>query len=118
MGLEDMEDEIHLCPHWLGEPTIHPQFDQFVEYAFAINQDRRLFHEFKLHTNAVVFNEHRARLGAAAAAVMLGGTLVLSWLAEVCPPGVHRTSIASVAFSWVAMRREFCGTEREVRVQL
>ncbi len=61
-GLSQSHDEIHLCPHWLGEPTIHPQFDAFVEYAFAVNQGRKLFHEFKLHTNAVVFNEARARL--------------------------------------------------------
>ena len=61
-GLEDMDDDVHLCPHWLGEPTIHPQFDRFVEYAFAINRDNRLFREFKLHTNAVVFSEDRARL--------------------------------------------------------
>lgn len=61
-GLEEMEDDIHLCPHWLGEPTIHPQFDRFIEYAFAINNDNRLFREFKLHTNAVVFSEERARL--------------------------------------------------------
>jgi MoaA/NifB/PqqE/SkfB family radical SAM enzyme len=60
-GLEGMQDEIHLCPHWLGEPTLHPRFDDFVEYAFAINRDRRLFHEFKLHTNAVIFSEDRAR---------------------------------------------------------
>jgi len=61
-GLAAFDDEVHLCPHWLGEPTIHPRFDAFVEYAFAINSGRRLFHEFKLHTNAVVFNEARARL--------------------------------------------------------
>lgn len=61
-GLEGMGDEVHLCPHWLGEPTIHPQFDRFVEYAFAINQNNRLFRGFKLHTNAVVFSEQRARL--------------------------------------------------------
>jgi len=61
-GLEGMEEEVHLCPHWLGEPTIHPEFDAFVEYAFAQNGKRRLFHEFKLHTNAVVFSEERARL--------------------------------------------------------
>jgi len=61
-GLSEMDEEIHLCPHWLGEPTIHPRFDEFVEYAFAVNRDRRLFHEFKLHTNAVVFGEDRARL--------------------------------------------------------
>ena len=36
-GLDGMDDEVHLCPHWLGEPTIHPRFDQLVEYAFAVN---------------------------------------------------------------------------------
>jgi len=61
-GLDNMEEDIHLCPHWLGEPTIHPRFDQFVEYAFAINKNNRIFREFKLHTNAVVFSEARARL--------------------------------------------------------
>jgi len=62
LGLEGMDEDIHLCPHWLGEPTIHPDFDRFVEYAFAINPGNRLFREFKLHTNAVVFGEERARL--------------------------------------------------------
>jgi molybdenum cofactor biosynthesis enzyme MoaA len=60
-GLEDMDEEVHLCPHWLGEPTIHPEFDAFIEYAFTLNEDFRLFREFKLHTNAVVFDEDRAR---------------------------------------------------------
>jgi len=61
-GLADMEEDVHLCPHWLGEPTIHPEFDKYVEYAFGINTGNRLFREFKLHTNAVVFSEARARL--------------------------------------------------------
>lgn len=61
LGLEGLGDEVHLCPHWLGEPTIHPSFDRFVEYAFAINRDNRLFRTFKLHTNGVVFSEDRAR---------------------------------------------------------
>lgn len=61
-GLEGMEEEVHLCPHWLGEPTIHPQFDRFVEYAFARNPGSRLFREFKLHTNGVVLSEARSRL--------------------------------------------------------
>lgn len=61
-GMADLDDDIALCPHWLGEPTIHPEFDRFVEYAFAINPGNRLFREFKLHTNGVVFGEERARL--------------------------------------------------------
>jgi len=61
-GLADMEEDVHLCPHWLGEPTIHPEFDKFVSYAFASNTDNRLFREFKLHTNAVVFPESRSKL--------------------------------------------------------
>jgi MoaA/NifB/PqqE/SkfB family radical SAM enzyme len=61
-NLQQFPDEIHLCPHWLGEPTIHPQFEQFIEYAFASNNQNRLFRKFKLHTNGVVFAENRARL--------------------------------------------------------
>ncbi len=61
-GLIGHPEEIHLCPHWLGEPTIHPEFDRFVEYAFAINNGNKIFREFKLHTNAVVFNAARSRL--------------------------------------------------------
>ena len=61
-GLEGLPEDVHLCPHWLGEPTIHPEFDRFVEYAFALNGGNRLFREFKLHTNGVVFGEARARL--------------------------------------------------------
>jgi len=61
-GLADMPDDVHLCPHWLGEPTLHPRFDRFVEYAFAINQGNRLFRSFKLHTNGVLLSEERARL--------------------------------------------------------
>jgi molybdenum cofactor biosynthesis enzyme MoaA len=61
-GLAEMDAPVALCPHWLGEPTIHPEFDRFVEYAFATNAGNRLFREFKLHTNGVVFGEERARL--------------------------------------------------------
>lgn len=53
--------EVSLCPHWLGEPTLHPQFDAFVEYAFAQNRDNRLFRHFKVHTNGVILSEARAR---------------------------------------------------------
>ncbi len=61
-GLADMPDDVDLCPHWLGEPTLHPRFDRFVEYAFSVNQHNRLFRTFKLHTNGVLFGEERARL--------------------------------------------------------
>ena len=60
-GLADMPDDVHLCPHWLGEPTLHPRFDRFVEYAFRANQSNRLFRSFKLHTNGVLFDEELRR---------------------------------------------------------
>lgn len=59
-GLRGLPD-VALCPHWLGEPTLHPEFDAFVEYAFAANQGNALFRSFKVHTNAVLFSEIRAR---------------------------------------------------------
>lgn len=58
-GLRGLPD-VDLCPHWLGEPTLHPRFDAFVEYAFAANVDNRLFRTFKLHTNAVILPPERA----------------------------------------------------------
>lgn len=61
-NLAGFPEPVHLCPHWLGEPTLHPRFDLFVEYAFAINQHNRLFEKFKLHTNAVQFSKERGRL--------------------------------------------------------
>lgn len=59
-GLAGLPD-VHLCPHWLGEPTLHPEFDAFVEYAFAANPGNRLFRHFKVHTNGVVLPVARAR---------------------------------------------------------
>ncbi len=61
-NLNGFPEPVHLCPHWLGEPTLHPRFDLFVEYAFAINHQNRLFEKFKLHTNAVQFSKERGRL--------------------------------------------------------
>lgn len=61
-GLAGFPDEVHLCPHWLGEPTLHPEFDRFIAYAFEQNEGNRLFRRFKLHTNAVIFSPERARL--------------------------------------------------------
>ena len=58
-GLRGIGD-VALCPHWLGEPTLHPQFDLFVEYAFAANRDNALFRSFKVHTNAVILSPERA----------------------------------------------------------
>ena len=59
-GLRGLPD-VALCPHWLGEPTLHPAFDAFVEYAFAVNRDNALFRSFKVHTNGVILGEARAR---------------------------------------------------------
>jgi len=59
-GLENSHEEVHLCPHWLGEPTVHPDFDRMIEYAFAMNRDNRLFRTFKLHTNGVLLTPERS----------------------------------------------------------
>lgn len=59
-GLAGMPD-VTLCPHWLGEPTLHPEFDRFVAHAFAENAGNRRFRHFKVHTNAVILPEDRAQ---------------------------------------------------------
>jgi len=58
-ALADYEDEITLCPHWLGEPCLHPEFDRFLRYAFDHNEGNRLFRYFKLHTNGSLLSEDR-----------------------------------------------------------
>jgi len=58
-GLADFEDEVDLCPHWLGEPTLHPEFSRFVRYAFDNNAGNRLFKHFKLHTNGTLLDDER-----------------------------------------------------------
>lgn len=58
-GLEDIGEDIHLCPHWLGEPTIHPDFDELLDWTFRENIGNRYFREFKLHTNGILLNEKR-----------------------------------------------------------
>ncbi len=58
-GLKDYEEEIDLCPHWLGEPTLHPRFNEFVRHAFDQNSGNRLFRHFKLHTNGVLLDDDR-----------------------------------------------------------
>ncbi|MBJ93790.1 MAG: hypothetical protein CMP23_04860 [Rickettsiales bacterium] len=58
-SLAEVDDEIDLCPHWLGEPCLHPEFDRFIRYAFDSNEDNRLFRHFKLHTNGTLLNEQR-----------------------------------------------------------
>lgn len=61
LGLRGMKD-VSLCPHWLGEPLLHPEFDKFAEYAFAANRENGLFRHFKVHTNAVILPPDRTDL--------------------------------------------------------
>jgi len=56
-SLTSYPDEVSLCPHWLGEPMLHPEFDRFVRYAFEQNEGNRLFRHFKLHTNGSLLKD-------------------------------------------------------------
>ncbi len=89
LGLRGMPD-VALCPHWLGEPTLHPQFDAFVEYAFAVNRANALFRTFKLHTNGVILPPARAER--------------LVRLAR--SPGQHSDTFEAIHFSIDAWSRE------------
>lgn len=55
-GLEGVDEEISLCPHWLGDPTVHPRFTPMIRWAFERNAGNRLFRHFKLHTNGVLLD--------------------------------------------------------------
>jgi molybdenum cofactor biosynthesis enzyme MoaA len=58
-ALASYPDEVDLCPHWLGEPTLHPRFSEFVRYAFEQNAGNRLFRHWKLHTNGTLLGDER-----------------------------------------------------------
>jgi len=88
-GLRELP-EVDLCPHWLGEPTLHPEFDGFVEYAFAVNAGNDLFRHFKLHTNGVILSPARA-----ARLVRLAGS-----------PGLAADTFLAVHFSIDAWSRD------------
>ncbi len=53
---------VSLSPHWLGEPTLHPEFARLVRHAFAANAGNALFRHFKIHTNASILPDSRAAL--------------------------------------------------------
>jgi len=55
-GLADVGEEIALCPHWLGDPTVHPEFSDMIREAFERNADNRLFRHFKVHTNGALLD--------------------------------------------------------------
>lgn len=61
-NLRSFPQDVHLCPHWLGEPTLHPEFERFLQYAFQENTENALFRKFKLHTNGVLFSQNRSTL--------------------------------------------------------
>ncbi|MBM75550.1 MAG: hypothetical protein CMK59_09115 [Proteobacteria bacterium] len=61
-GLSSIKEDVAISPHWLGEPTLHPEFERFVQYAFDKNKDGEIFSDFKLHTNAVIFPKSRSLL--------------------------------------------------------
>jgi len=55
-GLADVKDEVSLCPHWLGDPTAHPEFSPMIREAFDRNDGNRLFRHFKVHTNGALLH--------------------------------------------------------------
>jgi len=89
-GLARVPEDVHLCPHWLGEPTLHPAFDAMVAYAFSLNWENRLFRTFKLHTNGVLVPPDR------------------SWrlVRLACLPGQRPDTFATVHWSVDAFFRE------------
>ncbi len=76
-GLRGLRD-VTLCPHWLGEPTLHPEFDRFVRHAFEQNPRNVLFRHFKVHTNAVLLPPERVEtlLGVASASGLFPDTFL------------------------------------------
>ncbi len=96
-GLAGLPD-VHLCPHWLGEPTLHPAFDGFVEYAFAVNGPNRLFQRFKLHTNAVILSPERSRRLVRLANAPPGPASAAPGTFEAVHFSIDAATVASYAF--------------------
>ena len=46
--LRSFPQDVHLCPHWLGEPTLHQSL-KVLQYAFNENTHNQLFRKFYTH---------------------------------------------------------------------
>lgn len=101
-GLAGLPD-VDLCPHWLGEPLLHPDFDRFAAYAFAENAGNRLFRHFKIHTNAVLLPPGRIQL-------LLG----LTRAPDMAPDTLQAVHFSIDAFSRAAYAEVKGADKREV----
>nr|MCK4930086.1 hypothetical protein [Nanoarchaeota archaeon] len=60
--LKKFNEPIMITPSWAGESLLHPQFNEFMSYAFEQNNNNIIFDDFRFNTNASLLDKETTHI--------------------------------------------------------